>query len=1317
MATKLEIRVIADTRAAMQRVKGLVAGIKNEFKKIGAGAGGPANIDINQLANQIVSAQSKIASSTKKSGSAAEKAGKKGAKAAQDWRRELEKLKVALAQTPGRESRAGIKIISDMNALLTKQVSIESKRKYVRKGELKDLDKSLASVDELTRKRQLQHSQALKENQAKRITLKVDAERRRIMGQIARNATSHLKIQHELRTGTKMVNAETVKLFKSELKFQRSLGKTVQELKEAHKVSVQLEESSRRRAKQGLKTVPGATGATPDVMARRQQTEVATQAVTRGVIRPEDVTNMQQVSRFAADIGKYAQFQIRWFASAGIIFTIASALASATRNTIDFYQALKDIEAITAKSEEEIRFIGDAAKEVASTTPLAAAEAAKMGLKLVQAGLSARAAAEAMKTVAAVTTVAGEDMETVAKAVTTAMFAWNIEASRVPEIGNILAGALNFSRLTVEDLGTAFNYLASTSSIMSRNLAETSAALAVLSNMGMRASTIGTGLSQLMTQLVAPTAKFRQELKRVGISANEVNPTMNKMSAIVTKLSKAGFSASKSMDILGVRAGRILAASIVATGKAFEDMEKKITKQDMLNDALAVSMEGPRNALMRMRNQLEIAIIQIGDVAVPALVGMADVMGFLLQRFRDATAAVSFLTEKFGGLNVALATLGGVTFVLAAKNAVMLGNSIRTLATSTALFAGALNLLKAHPILIGVTVLTAALSALGSMFLANKKKLNQLSLAHDEDAKAKEKSRIAAERLKMEEKALARAVTDLTEAWEALKRPVVTLPFASKAEEVLLYMNKMKVGTAAFNEQIRESSAIIKGLEAGREEARGRGAVGAVQVYNKQIETVKNNLIKAKEEVKAFGLETATSFRKSFTELLAFKPAEMARGVVKGILGRGQVDELDALIKYQRELKSNATAIVNEVKRINEVHVHGTQDAEGFTKKMAAVVQKYKALQQIANKVSISLSKLTNKTKDYTNALIAAEKGAIRLTQQLEDLKTKEPLDKIALKTARQYGEVSLTLLKFEEKRQKIQAKLKGPLGEGVRGELVKQRDALDQIVSFYGDQLGLIVDIGEEMKKQATETITGGAIPGAFTEAAQMIQRLSLQKDYHAELQKNEKENQEEIARIEVAMAEQRFQKNLAFTQGMLSQAGNFANSMMAFARNKANADGKVTQQEEKRMKKVFKMQKAVSISQAMISTYTAATAAMDPVKGVGPVAGPALAAAIIATGLANVAVIASQKFSGGATGGGGGGGAAQGYKYFDIQATKYGTGYRPGEEQGGTHVTYNINAVDAPSFKALVEKDPTIITEVVQQDIKDRGKTKEVIQKYARG
>ena len=78
MATKLEIRVIADTRAAMQRVKGLVAGIKNEFSKIGAGAGGPANIDINQLANQIVSAQTKIASSTKKSGSAAEKAGQKG---------------------------------------------------------------------------------------------------------------------------------------------------------------------------------------------------------------------------------------------------------------------------------------------------------------------------------------------------------------------------------------------------------------------------------------------------------------------------------------------------------------------------------------------------------------------------------------------------------------------------------------------------------------------------------------------------------------------------------------------------------------------------------------------------------------------------------------------------------------------------------------------------------------------------------------------------------------------------------------------------------------------------------------------------------------------------------------------------------------------------------------------------------------------------------------------------------------------------------------------------------------------------------------
>ena len=82
-----------------------------------------------------------------------------------------------------------------------------------------------------------------------------------------------------------------------------------------------------------------------------------------------------------------------------------------------------------------------------------------------------------------------------------------------------------------------------------------------------------------------------------------------------------------------------------------------------------------------------------------------------------------------------------------------------------------------------------------------------------------------------------------------------------------------------------------------------------------------------------------------------------------------------------------------------------------------------------------------------------------------------------------------------------------------------------------------------------------------------------------------------------------------------------------------------------EKQAKRAFEIQKAASIASAAISTYTSAVSAYqsqfvpipDPSS---PVRGAIAAGIAVATGLANIAKIASQKFEGGGSPAGGGGG-----------------------------------------------------------------------------
>ena len=111
---------------------------------------------------------------------------------------------------------------------------------------------------------------------------------------------------------------------------------------------------------------------------------------------------------------------------------------------------------------------------------------------------------------------------------------------------------------------------------------------------------------------------------------------------------------------------------------------------------------------------------------------------------------------------------------------------------------------------------------------------------------------------------------------------------------------------------------------------------------------------------------------------------------------------------------------------------------------------------------------------------------------------------------------------------------------------------------------------------------------------------------------------------------------------------------------------------------------QKAFAIIQATIDTWTAATAALSPVTGLGPVLGPALAAATIAAGFANIAKIQSAK-DGALWFGDGGKAGVFGGKPHSSGGTKgmFSDGTRVEVERDEAFVV--VNKKDTPLLSAL--------------------------------
>ena len=158
------------------------------------------------------------------------------------------------------------------------------------------------------------------------------------------------------------------------------------------------------------------------------------------------------------------------------------------------------------------------------------------------------------------------------------------------------------------------------------------------------------------------------------------------------------------------------------------------------------------------------------------------------------------------------------------------------------------------------------------------------------------------------------------------------------------------------------------------------------------------------------------------------------------------------------------------------------------------------------------------------------------------------------------------------------------------------------------------------------------------------------------------------------------------------------------------------ITKVASSQSKKVFKLQKAASIAQTLISTYDGATSAYKAMAGipvVGPALGAAAAAAAIASGKANVDQIRAQKFQGQ---------AHDGLEFVPRTGTflleqgervvkkednrKLSKAIDNGLGSGELTVNFNISALDSRSATDYIVDNQNIIISIIQNAYTDRGR-----------
>ena len=320
---------------------------------------------------------------------------------------------------------------------------------------------------------------------------------------------------------------------------------------------------------------------------RRAQYMQMTNAQLFGLSRSHDRIsrdmhiNAQAAAMFRAGLGGL-NASIGIYTSATVLaasatYAIASAFRTGMSAGMEFTETMARAEAVMMTSSAAVTNAGRSMEAVTAqvralgaSTLYTSTEVAGGLVDLGMAGLSASDAMTSLAPALNLAAIGAIDMSRSADIATNVMTSFDKEASDLGNVVDIMATAITNSNTNIEQLANALSYVGPAAQAAGFELEDTTAAIELLSNAGIKASRAGTGLRRFMLNIQNPTAKGAAVLDRFGISIVNAEGQTRSMTDILGQFNRALHNdaitpaerTAAIMDLVGVRAQSAVARMI-----------------------------------------------------------------------------------------------------------------------------------------------------------------------------------------------------------------------------------------------------------------------------------------------------------------------------------------------------------------------------------------------------------------------------------------------------------------------------------------------------------------------------------------------------------------------------------------------------------------------------------------------------------------------------------------------------------------------------------------------------------------------------------
>lgn len=211
----------------------------------------------------------------------------------------------------------------------------------------------------------------------------------------------------------------------------------------------------------------------------------------------------------------------------GIAYGIAglgSLFSNIVTQSAEYDNTMKTVENILKSHDQQSNFNGrfsamsNTVRQVGMETKYTVTEVADAAKFLAMAGLNTEAINKSIRPIADIALVGDTNLGETADLVTNIMTAYNISPDKMRNAADVMTNTFTMSNTTLTEIAEAYKYSAALLSAGGIDFEESTAAIGVLGDAGIKGSQAGTTMRTLLANILNPTKKQAGAWSEVGIS-------------------------------------------------------------------------------------------------------------------------------------------------------------------------------------------------------------------------------------------------------------------------------------------------------------------------------------------------------------------------------------------------------------------------------------------------------------------------------------------------------------------------------------------------------------------------------------------------------------------------------------------------------------------------------------------------------------------------------------------------------------------------------------------------------------------------------